>query len=139
MIVYDLKCSHGHRFEGWFRDSAAFERQAGAGEVVCAVCGDATIAKAPMAPRLGKGKAADEAHAAKQRAEAIRMLADLRRKVEQNCDYVGDRFAEEARRIHYGETDPHGIYGEATADEARELAEEGVEVARIPWVPVSDA
>lgn len=139
MIVYDLKCSHGHQFEGWFRDSATFERQAVAGEVLCSVCGDAQVSKVPMAPRLGKGKAADEAQAAKQRAEVIHMLTELRRKVESNCDYVGDRFAEEARRIHYGETDPHGIYGEATPEEARELAEEGVEVARIPWVPISDA
>ena len=66
-------------------------------------------------------------------------LVELRRQVETNCDYVGERFAEEARKIHYGEADPHGIYGEASADESRELAEEGIAVGRIPWVSSTDA
>ena len=68
-------------------------------------------------------------------AEVMRQLTEIRRTVEENCDYVGDRFAEEARRIHYGETDPRGIYGEATAKEAEELEEEGVTFGRIPWLP----
>ncbi len=66
-------------------------------------------------------------------------LVELRRQVETNCDYVGERFAEEARRIHYGEVDPHGIYGEASAEESRELADEGIQFGRIPWVPPTDA
>ena len=72
-------------------------------------------------------------------AEVMRQLAEVRRKVEQNCDYVGDRFAEEARRIHYGETDPRGIYGEASSDEVEELNEEGVTFHRIPWLPRTDS
>jgi hypothetical protein len=72
-------------------------------------------------------------------AQMRAMLVELRRQVEANCDYVGERFAEEARKIHYGEVDPHGIYGEATAEESRELAEEGIEFGRIPWVSPSDA
>nr|WP_246200994.1 DUF1178 family protein [Azospirillum brasilense] len=68
-------------------------------------------------------------------AEVMRQLTEVRRTVEANCDYVGDRFAEEARRIHYGETDPRGIYGEATDKEAEELKEEGVTFGRIPWLP----
>ena len=67
------------------------------------------------------------------------MLVELRRQVETNCDYVGERFAEEARKIHYGEVDPHGIYGEATAEESHELAEEGITFGRIPWFSPSDA
>jgi hypothetical protein len=66
-------------------------------------------------------------------------LVELRRQVESNCDYVGERFAEEARKIHYGEADPHGIYGEATQEESRELAEEGIEFGRIPWIAPGDA
>lgn len=72
-------------------------------------------------------------------AEVMRQLAEVRRTVEKNCDYVGDRFAEEARRIHYGETDPRGIYGEASPDEVEELNEEGVTFHRIPWIPRTDS
>lgn len=72
-------------------------------------------------------------------AEVMRQLVEVRRTVEKNCDYVGDRFAEEARRIHYGETDPRGIYGEASADEVEELHEEGVTFHRIPWLPRTDS
>jgi len=72
-------------------------------------------------------------------AEVMRQLVEVRRTVEKNCDYVGDRFAEEARRIHYGETDPRGIYGEASADEVEELNEEGVTFHRIPWLPRTDS
>ena len=72
-------------------------------------------------------------------AEVMRQLTEVRRSVEKNCDYVGDRFAEEARRIHYGETDPRGIYGEASDDEVAELHEEGVTFHRIPWIPRTDS
>jgi hypothetical protein len=72
-------------------------------------------------------------------AEVMRQLTEVRRSVEKNCDYVGDRFAEEARRIHYGETDPRGIYGEASDEEVSELHEEGVTFHRIPWIPRTDS
>jgi hypothetical protein len=146
MILFDLKCAKGHDFEAWFRDGGAADRQIAGRKVACPICGNAKVAKAPMAPRIGKGggKGGDKpgapptemvAMSAKIRGE----LAELRAKVEANCDYVGDRFADEARKIHYGETDPRGIYGETSKDEARDLAEEGVEFARIPWLPRHDS
>ncbi len=188
MILFALKCSSDHRFEGWFRNGSAYEEQAAARIIACPVCGDSAITKAPMAPRIAKGvaRAVDRAKATaesqqadsppqptppapaptppalpalpanpadvvaslpptvsdRQReavAEVMRQLAEVRRTVESNCDYVGDRFAEEARRIHYGETDPRGIYGEASAEEVEELNEEGVTFHRIPWLPRTDS
>lgn len=136
MIVFELKCSSDHRFEAWFRDGAAYEAQVQDGSLACPVCGDSHVTKAPMAPRIAKSRdaAADERQR-QVRAEALRQLNELRKTVEENCDYVGDRFAEEARRIHYGETDPRGIYGETTPQEAEELRDEGVTFQRIPWLP----
>src|SRR5579862_3021953 len=107
MIVYELKCSSGHVFEGWFRDGATFDRQAAAGKVACAVCGDSRVDKAPMAPRLARRRGEPAAPAGnpapgggpsrEATAEALKLLAELRQKVESECDYVGDRFSEEAR------------------------------------------
>lgn len=140
MIVFELKCGTGHRFEAWFKDGAACEAQIAAGSVSCPVCGDADVSKAPMAPRIGKGAAADAVERARElQIEAKKKLAQLRDQVERNFDYVGDRFAEEARRIHYGEVDPRAIYGETTDNEAAELVEEGVGFQRIPWIPRSDS
>lgn len=140
MILFELRCGEGHGFEAWFRNGEAYDAQVAANEVSCPLCGDTRIQKAPMAPRIAKGgKASDEkAEAAAREArkrEIMNELAELRRKVEENCDYVGDRFPDEARRMHYGETEKRGIYGEATAEEAVELAEEGVAFSRIPWLP----
>jgi len=150
MILFELKCASDHRFEAWFRDGAAYDAQAAAGTISCPLCGDTKVGKAPMAPRIAKRLrdpaepakavaptpvgAADDKAAALQ-AEVLRQLGELKRAVEENCDYVGDRFAEEARRIHYGETDPRGIYGEASDGEVAELKEEGVTIHRIPWLP----
>lgn len=151
MIVFDLKCRQDHRFQGWFRNGDAYDAQVAAGEVACPVCGDGRVEKAPMAPRLVKsrGEAAEpqqpavagpaESRAAEVATEVRRVLADLRRQVEEKCDYVGERFAAEARRIHYGEIEARAIYGEATPAQADELKEEGIEVATIPWLPRSDA
>jgi len=126
MIVYDLRCRKGHGFEAWFRDSAAYDEQAAAGKVSCPTCGSRRIEKAPMAPRVAKGRPDAE-------AAILRAAREVRRKVEENCDYVGPDFAEEARKIHYGETDPRGIYGETSDDEARSLRDEGVEFNRVIW------
>ena len=140
MIVYELKCSSGHVFEGWFRDAAAFDRQAAAGKVMCAECGDSQVAKAPMAPRLAKRSNAAPAETKPGLpAEAVKLLNDLRAKVESECDYVGERFSEEARRMHYGEAEKRGIYGEASDEQAKELGDEGIEVRKIPWLPRRDA
>lgn len=139
MILFNLKCAKDHEFEAWFRDGDAFEAQAAAKKINCPLCGSRKVTKAPMAPRIAKhgGKAA--AKQAEMQAAVVRELKELRQKVEANCSYVGDRFAEEARRIHYGEVDPHGIYGETSDEEARALDEEGIEFLRIPWLPRHDS
>ena len=140
MIVYDLKCRKNHVFEAWFRDSAAYDAQAEAGDVRCPVCGSKKVEKALMAPNLARGKEhSGTAEVTEKAAEQRRALMELRRQIEENCDYVGDRFPEEARRIHYGECDPRGIYGESSAEEAKALDEEGVKVQRIPWLPPENA
>ena len=140
MILYDLKCKNEHLFEGWFRDSATFDAQVEAGELLCPVCGSKQISKAPMAPRIAKSSDKQRDDSVRTQAEtARRALRELRSKVEQSCDYVGADFPEEARRIHYGESDARGIYGESSKEEARELREEGIEVQQIPWVPRGDS
>jgi hypothetical protein len=139
MILFKLKCSAEHEFEGWFRDGATYERQAKRGLISCPTCGDTAIEKAPMAPRLARSAAPEQAPPPPSPEQLHRMLQRLRRHVETTCDYVGERFAEEARRIHHGEADARGIYGEASDNESQALADEGIEVARLPWVPASDA
>jgi hypothetical protein len=134
MIVFELCCGRAHRFEAWFRDGAAFERQAASGEIACPHCGDTAVAKAPMAPRLNSARG----EALEVRDAARAMLTELRRAIESNCENVGDRFPEEARRIHYGETEGRPIYGEATSEQARDLEDEGIAVTRIPWVRRDD-
>lgn len=147
MILYQLRCAHGHAFEAWFKNSDSYDRQVKAGAVACAYCGDTDIAKAPMAPRLIRGRGEPEAKAeaagdnpekgGTERAEAvarqiIEALGQLRDEVEKNCEDVGDHFAEEARAIHYGEADPRGIYGQATDAEAEKLNDEGIDFHRLP-------
>ncbi|MCF4167041.1 DUF1178 family protein [Zavarzinia compransoris] len=140
MIVYDLGCSAGHVFEAWFKDSATFEKQARQGKVACPTCGATEVTRGPQATRVATGVSRDKAvKAAEQRAEMRQALRDLRKAVESNCENVGDRFAEEARKIHYGETEARAIYGETTAEEAKALDEEGVPVARLPWIERDDA
>lgn len=157
-----------HAFDGWFKDSAGFEALAKAGLVECPVCGGTQVARALMAPAIPKkGRPARNAVPAPEPpvpaapapavqpeaprpagapgmagpipAELRAMLQRLRAEVEKSCDYVGPDFAEEARRMHRGETDRRGIFGEASDAEAEALRDEGIEVSRIPWVPPSDA
>jgi hypothetical protein len=139
MILFKLCCGAEHEFEAWFRDGAAYERQAARGLIACTECGDTDVEKAPMAPRVGRRGVGGESPAPPSPEQLRRVLQRVRRHVEANCDYVGERFAREARRIHRGEADARGIYGEASEAESRALADEGIEVARIPWVPASDA
>jgi hypothetical protein len=137
MIVFNLRCGGDHEFECWFRDGESYDSQAAAGEIACPHCGDTAVTKAMMAPRLNsaRGQALDAREAVGRVRE---MLVQIRRSVEKTCDYVGERFPEEARKIHYGEAEARGIYGEASADDAKALEEEGVEVAHLPWVPKAD-
>lgn len=145
MIVFDLLCGNDHEFESWFQDSAAFEKLSKAGHVSCPVCGDTKISKSLMAPAVagtkkkGDSKMAVSAKAAQQMGQYMEAVKELREQVEKNCDYVGEKFPEEARKIHYGETEVRNIYGEATESEAEELHEEGVEFQRVPWTPNNDA
>ena len=143
MIRYDLLCDKGHGFDGWFRDSAAFDQQAARGLVSCSLCGSAQVEKQLMAPGIPAKSNRKNAASQKMvtgpvdpRLQAMmEMMRQMRKQVEANADYVGDRFAEEARRIHYAETEKRGIYGEATADEAEALIEEGIEVHPLPRLP----
>jgi len=136
MILFTLRCAHSHEFEGWFRDGDRFEAQQKAGEIACPECGNTSVEKAVMAPRVGRSREAMPTLSPTQFRAA---LVEMRRQIETHCDYVGNRFAEEARRIHYGEIDGHSIYGEASEDESRELADEGISFGRIPWVPTTDS
>jgi hypothetical protein len=136
MILFALRCRAGHEFEGWFRDSGAFGAQLAAAEIACPHCGDTAVEKAVMAPRLGRSR--EPSPPAADPAQMRKALAELRRQVEAHCDYVGPRFAEEARRIHYGETDPRGIYGEASREESQALVDEGIRFGQIPWIPYTD-
>jgi hypothetical protein len=131
MILFALRCAQGHEFEGWFRDGDGFDAQQRAGDIACPECGDTAVEKALMAPRLARSR---DAKPPMSPAQVRAALLALRRQVESHCDYVGPQFAEEARRIHHGEAEPHGIYGEATDAESRDLADEGIDFGRIPWI-----
>lgn len=141
MILYALKCDGGHRFEAWLRDSAAFEAQRAGGQLACAVCGSGAVEKDLMAPAIASAprEAALAAPLSTPASPAEAALAELRRKLETEADYVGPRFAEEARRIHGGEATGRPIWGEATPGEAKALTEEGIPVAPLPWFRRRDA
>ena len=131
MISYSLRCHKGHEFDGWFRDSAAFEQQSERGQLNCPSCNSIRIEKAIMAPAVSGTKKSVRSKAAD--AKQMRQFATgLRKYIQEHAEYVGPNFAEEARKIHYGETPDRHIYGEATPKQAQELVEEGVDVAPLP-------
>ena len=144
MIRYRLRCAAEHEFDAWFQNSSAFEKQAESGLLSCPDCGSAEVSRALMAPALqGTHKesapvsvdaAPEQKQVATQALALKQQLLTLRRKIEQNFDNVGDRFAEEARKIHYGDSDARGIYGDTTPQEREALADEGIEVGTIPWL-----
>ncbi|MFM2129420.1 MAG: hypothetical protein RL477_966 [Pseudomonadota bacterium] len=142
MIVFKLSCTQGHAFEGWFKDGRAFAAQRRARKVSCPSCGATEVTRVPAGSRIstGRARAIDEAAEASAKAQAFRAaVVELHAKVKDSCEDVGERFAEEARRIHYGESEERGIYGEATLGEARDLVEEGVPVLPLPKLPETDA
>lgn len=158
MIHYQLRCDHGHEFDGWFKDSAGFERQAKRGLIECPTCGAVKVERALMAPHVPSKRRGAEPQilppvpvpaagpeslplaAGGRMPDHVRsMLQRVRAEVEKNCDYVGPQFADEARKIHRGESDKRGIYGETTPEQAEKLSEEGIEVAAIPWLPRADS
>lgn len=132
MIRYALRCHDGHDFDGWFRSSEGFQAMRDAGQVTCASCGSTQVEKALMAPAVAE-KRPPALSAPRNPAEAA--LEALRRKVEESSDYVGLRFAEEARAMHQGDRPSRAIHGEARPEEARKLIEEGVPVAPLPFLP----
>jgi len=144
MIQYALKCAEGHEFDSWFQSAAAFDKLAGAGMVSCAVCGSAKVAKAIMTPRVQAARkaAAKPVGSAKPKPgplsqpinAAEQAVAELRKKVEENADYVGMSFAQEARAMHDGDAPERSIYGEAGAEEAKQLIEDGISVLPLPFM-----
>lgn len=147
MIVFDLCCADGHRFEGWFASSDDFARQQTGGYVTCPRCGSHEVAKAPMAPAVpAKGNRQTDPAAQKHPiasgklpsavVKAMKALADAQAKALKDSTWVGERFAEESRAMHYGERDRAAIHGQASRDEAEALIDEGIAVAPLPF-PVS--
>ncbi len=159
MIRYALNCDHDHAFETWFQNSAAYDKQAKGGLVTCPVCGSAKVEKSIMAPRLARADVAEpmppaamplppspQAPAASPAKTPVAIMSppeheirqklkELRDHITKNANYVGPRFSEEARKIHYGETEHRSIYGEASPDEAKQLHEEGIEFHPLPILP----
>jgi hypothetical protein len=155
MIRYALTCKDGHAFESWFASSAAYDKQIKRGLVTCPVCDTSKVEKALMTPQLARTKKSGEAPAASvspeapvtaeapapvamvspQEHELRKKLKELREHLTKNADYVGKKFPEEARKMHYGETEHRSIYGEASPDQAKELHEEGIEFQPLPILP----
>ena len=151
MIRYSLRCERGHALESWFQSSSAYDSQRKRGLVACPSCDSTKVEKAIMAPRIarkGKSKSATEPVTAPtddtsstslvmapQERELLSKLRELRDHVLKNADDVGNKFPEEARKMHYGDIEQRAIYGEATADEARSLVDEGIDVAALPVLP----
>ncbi|WP_417320785.1 DUF1178 family protein [Emcibacter sp.] len=161
MIVFDLKCAENHVFEAWFRSSEAYKEQAASGQIICPHCGDNHISKSVMAPNISAKSnqtsvehyeeeiplsavpvsasvgvpdnpeiSADDVKRAAEHMHEV--MAKYRKFVEENCEDVGDNFAEEARKIHNGESEERGIYGETTLEESQELLEEGIDIFPVP-------
>jgi hypothetical protein len=149
MISFDLRCPHDHVFEAWFSNSDAYEEQAKTGGLLCPICGSVELEKSLMSPNVSVG--GDHASAApktqlpaasggsEKGAELMRLARAVRGQVEQNFEHVGAGFAEEAKKIHFGETEHRDIYGEMTPDEAVDLRDDGVEFGVLPWPTKEDA
>lgn len=133
MIRYRLKCDQGHAFESWFASASAFDALAAGGHVACVACGSTAVEKALMAPSVASAEA-EERPLATPTSDLERKIAELRDHVEQNSHYVGRDFAREARAMHAGESPERAIWGEARADEAKSLIENGVPVAPLPFM-----
>ncbi len=136
MIRYALACDQGHGFEGWFSDSADFDVQQAQGRLTCPMCESRNVAKQIMAPAVAcRGSGRDVAEAEGDPARIAALMRKIRAHVEENFDYVGDRFAAEARAIHAGEAEARGVYGEASPSEVKALLDDGVPVAPLPPAP----
>lgn len=134
MIKYNLICRHDHDFEAWFSSSSDYDVQRKKRLLQCPHCGSAKVEKAIMAPNVFTSRKKAAADTKRKEALAVMNAAaqTIRKEIEDKCDYVGEKFADEARAIHYGEKEGRPIYGEASAKEAVELKEEGVGIAPLP-------
>ena len=149
MISFDLRCANDHVFEAWFANTKAYQEQVDAGELVCPLCGNAELEKSLMAPNVATGSKQPTqvssapmpaaTGASDKGAELMRLARAVRAEVEKNFEHVGSDFAEEAKKIYYGESENRDIHGEMTRDEAVELHEEGVEFGVLPWPSKEDA
>lgn len=143
MIRFSLKCQKSHEFEAWFRNSVAFEEQSLNQKVICPHCGSTKVSKALMAPGIATSKSKQQQADSSESRQMAKMLESqyreslkkIRQHIIENSEYVGDRFAEEARKIHYGEDDERGIHGEATKEDVEDLVDEGIDVIPIPENP----
>ena len=144
MIQFTMKCDQDHRFDSWFQSAGAFDKLKAAGMVTCAICGSGQVEKAIMAPRVQASRSKATAPVAEPPKSDVgslapttaeQALADLKKKVEENSEYVGMNFAQEARDMHEGGAPERAIYGEAKPEEAKKLIEDGVPVAPLPFVP----
>jgi len=131
MKVLNLRCAHDHRFEGWFGAGDDFETQSSRGLVACPVCGDAAVTRLPSAPRLNVSGLRDEAASADAGVNLQATWMQALRHMMKNTEDVGERFPEEARRIHYGEVQARGIRGQASREDAAALRDEGIEVMAV--------
>lgn len=140
-MKFSLECKNEHAFEGWFRSNEDFDTQQKRGLLECPMCGDKHIAKTLMAPSVATGRTKDKIAVAAGQAAQAQMMAkmmEIAKEVKSKADDVGEKFPEEARKIHYGETEKRAIYGKASKEEVGELVEEGVEIMPLPDVPDDD-
>jgi len=137
VIRFSLHCDKDHEFEGWFGSSRDFDGQSARGMIDCPVCGSRQVSKALMAPAVTVSREAPVRPLAMdpEKREMMRKLREMVQAVKQNSEDVGDRFADEARKIHHGEAEVRGIIGQASSDDARSLIEEGIEIAPLPEFP----
>ncbi|MEM8630358.1 MAG: DUF1178 family protein [Pseudomonadota bacterium] len=139
MIKYTLKCDQDHRFESWFKSSGAYEALERSKHLSCPVCGSQNVSKALMAPNVAAENQQSAQVPAKPGPDHASAMQELKAKIEADSEYVGSRFAEEARNIHLGDAPERAIYGEARPADAKALVEDGIPVAPLPFMPTRKA
>lgn len=138
MIRYSLCCEKAHEFEGWFSESSEFDRQKASGYLTCPICGSGEVSKVLMAPAVSTARQKDETQAlavSEVQKQAFVKLKEAIREIRASSEDVGEKFPEEARKIHYGEAEARGIIGQASPVEVKSLIEEGIEIAPLPVLP----
>ena len=140
MINYTLKCDQNHTFDSWFKSTEAFEMLVKKSMVVCSECGSTKITKAIMAPSVSTSRKKDNKPSELEKKSKLKNdILELKKKIEANSEYVGNNFANEARSMYLGETPERSIYGEAKADDAKKLIDDGIPVMPLPFLPAKKA